>query len=94
MNYASFNPELDPHIADNRFKIKRVGTFAGAEITGLDLTQTLAPETIEALKLALQISDELQRYEVSDYQNTRSLIPEWAQDLGRIAKTVGKDILR
>jgi len=49
---------------------------------------------VEALKLALQISDELQRYEVSDYQGTRSLIPEWAQDLGRIAKTVGKDILR
>jgi predicted dehydrogenase len=49
---------------------------------------------VEALKLALQISDELQRYEVSDYQQTRSLIPDWAQDLGRIAKTVGKDILR
>ncbi|MFA6002855.1 MAG: Gfo/Idh/MocA family oxidoreductase [Elusimicrobiota bacterium] len=48
---------------------------------------------MEALKLALQISDELQRYEVSDYAETRSLIPPWAQDLGRIAKTVGKDIL-
>jgi predicted dehydrogenase len=49
---------------------------------------------VEALKLALQISDELQRYEVSDYTQTRPLIPPWAQDLGRIAKTVGKDILR
>lgn len=49
---------------------------------------------VEALKLALQISDELQRYEIAGYENTRSLIPEWAQDLGRIAKTVGKDILR
>ena len=49
---------------------------------------------MEALKLALQISDELQRYEVSDYAETRSLIPAWAQDLGRIAKSVGQDILR
>ena len=46
------------------------------------------------MKLALQISDELQRYEVSDYAETRSLIPAWAQDLGRIAKSVGQDILR
>jgi predicted dehydrogenase len=49
---------------------------------------------VEALKLALQISDELERYEASGAEQTRSLIPEWAQDLGRIAKTVGKDILR
>ncbi|HAM34346.1 MAG TPA: hypothetical protein DEB40_09130 [Elusimicrobia bacterium] len=49
---------------------------------------------IEALKLALQISEELERYEVSDYAEARSLIPPWAHDLGRIAKTVGKDILR
>ena len=49
---------------------------------------------VEALKLALQISEELERYEVSDYAATRSLIPSWAQDLGRIAKTVGKDMLR
>ena len=52
VTYASFNPELDPQIAANRFNLNRVGTFAGAEITGLDLTQPLAPETIEALKLA------------------------------------------
>lgn len=49
---------------------------------------------IEALKLALQISEELERYEVSDHQSTRSLIPSWAQDLGTLAKSVGKDILR
>jgi len=49
---------------------------------------------MEALKLALQIAEELQRYEVSDYAQARPLIPPWAQDLGRIAKSVGKDILR
>ena len=49
---------------------------------------------IEALKLALQISDELERYEVSNYQGTRPLIPDWARDLGTIAKSVGKDILK
>ncbi|OGR90804.1 MAG: hypothetical protein A2V88_02330 [Elusimicrobia bacterium RBG_16_66_12] len=49
---------------------------------------------VEALKLALQITDELQRYEVSGHASSRSLIPSWAQDLGKIAKTVGKDILR
>jgi predicted dehydrogenase len=48
---------------------------------------------IEALKLALQISEELERYEVSDHKTTRNLIPDWAQDLGTLAKTVGKDIL-
>jgi predicted dehydrogenase len=47
---------------------------------------------VAALKLALQISEELERYEVS--RNTRSLIPDWAQDLGTIAKTVGKDIFK
>jgi predicted dehydrogenase len=49
---------------------------------------------VEALKLALQISEELERYEVSGHAGSRSLIPEWAQDLGKIAKSVGKDILR
>jgi predicted dehydrogenase len=49
---------------------------------------------VEALKLALQISDELQRYELSGHAGSRSLIPNWAQDLGKIAKSVGKDILR
>ena len=49
---------------------------------------------VEALKLALQISEELERYELSDHKSTRSLIPSWAEDLGKIAKSVGKDILR
>jgi predicted dehydrogenase len=49
---------------------------------------------VEALKLALQISEELRRYEVSGHAGSRSLIPDWAQDLGKIAKSVGKDILR
>ena len=49
---------------------------------------------VEALKLALQISEELERYELSGHAGSRSLIPSWAQDLGKIAKTVGKDILR
>ena len=49
---------------------------------------------VEALKLALQISDELQRYELSGHAGSRSLIPSWAVDLGKIAKSVGKDILR
>ena len=53
-----------------------------------------AERGMEALKLALQISEELQRYEVSDLPSSRSLIPSWAQDLGKIAKSVGKDILR
>jgi len=49
---------------------------------------------VEALKLALQITDELQSYEISGHAGSRSLIPSWAADLGKIAKTVGKDILR
>ncbi len=49
---------------------------------------------VEALKLALQISDELERYHAAGAAGSRSLIPEWAQDLTKIAKTVGKDILR
>lgn len=49
---------------------------------------------VEALRLALQISEELRRYELSGHAGSRSLIPDWAQDLGKIAKSVGKDILR
>ena len=37
MTYASFNPELDPEIAGGQFSLRRVGTFAGAEITGLEI---------------------------------------------------------
>ena len=53
-----------------------------------------AERGVEALKLALQISEELERYELSGHTGSRSLVPSWAQDLGRVAKTVGKDILR
>lgn len=49
---------------------------------------------VEALKLALQIAEELERYELSGHAGSRSLVPSWAQDLARVAKTVGKDILR
>jgi predicted dehydrogenase len=49
---------------------------------------------LEALKLALQISDELQRYEVSNHTGSRSLVPDWASDLGVIAKSVGKDLFK
>ncbi len=49
---------------------------------------------VEALKLALQISEELERYELAGHAGSRSLVPSWAQDLGKIAKSVGKDILR
>ena len=49
---------------------------------------------VEALKLALQVSEELERYELSGHAGSRSLVPSWAQDLGKLAKSVGKDILR
>ncbi len=49
---------------------------------------------VEALKLALQISEELERYQLSGHSGSRSLVPSWAQDLGKLAKSVGKDILR
>lgn len=49
---------------------------------------------VEALKLALQISDELERYEVSGHAAARSLVPSWVQDLSTIAKSMGKDILQ
>ncbi|MBI4676752.1 MAG: Gfo/Idh/MocA family oxidoreductase [Elusimicrobia bacterium] len=48
---------------------------------------------VEALKLALQISDELERYEVSGHRAVRPLVPSWMQDLKAIAKDVGKDLL-
>ncbi len=46
MSYGSFNPELDPEISSGQFSLRRVGTFAGAEITGLDLTQPLDASTV------------------------------------------------
>lgn len=35
-----------------QFKVRRVGVFLGAEITGIDLTKPLDAQTVEALKLA------------------------------------------
>jgi taurine dioxygenase len=52
MNYASFNPDLDAQTSAGKFSLRRVGTFAGAEITGIDLTQSLDAPTVEALKSA------------------------------------------
>jgi len=52
-----------------------------------------AERGMEALKLALQVSDELERYVVSPESGVRSLIPPWVQDLHTIAKSVGKDIM-
>lgn len=46
---------------------------------------------LEALKLALQITEELERYELSDHK-TKTFLPEWVNDLGQIAKTVTRSI--
>lgn len=48
---------------------------------------------IEALKLALQISRELERYEVSSRAGSRPFLPAWAGDLSRIAKNVTRGVL-
>jgi predicted dehydrogenase len=48
---------------------------------------------IEALKLALQITDELEKYEVSGHQQSRAFLPNWAGDIGDLAKTVSKSVL-
>ena len=52
MSYTTFKPEVDTAISKEKFSLRRVGTFAGAEITGLDLTQELDAGTVEALKVA------------------------------------------
>ncbi len=48
---------------------------------------------IEALKLALQITEELERYELADHKQTRSILPPWAQQIARTATNtvLGKD---
>lgn len=50
MNETLFAPPA--HTPTASFQIKRVGVFLGAQITGLDLTQPLSQETVDALKLA------------------------------------------
>jgi len=37
---------------DAPITVRRVGAFLGAEVTGVDLSQPLAPETVEAIRLA------------------------------------------
>ena len=45
---------------------------------------------IEALKLALQITEELERYELSEHKQARSFLPSWAK---QIARTATKSVL-
>lgn len=52
MNYNSFKPEFDSPLSSAKFTVRRAGTFCGAEITGIDLTQPLDSETVEGLKNA------------------------------------------
>ena len=37
---------------DTPITVRRVGAFLGAEVTGIDLTEPLAPATVEAIRLA------------------------------------------
>ncbi|MEK9146177.1 MAG: Gfo/Idh/MocA family oxidoreductase [Elusimicrobiota bacterium] len=43
---------------------------------------------LEALRLALQITDELEKYELRGHHSPSPFLPDWASGLGRIAKTV------
>ncbi len=46
---------------------------------------------LEALKLALQISEELERYELSNHK-TKTFFPKWVDNLGKIAQTIKRSI--
>ncbi|HAH07999.1 MAG TPA: UDP-N-acetyl-D-glucosamine dehydrogenase [Elusimicrobia bacterium] len=48
---------------------------------------------MEALKLALQITDELEKYEVTGHQQVRAFLPSWVGGIGKIAQTVSKSVL-
>ena len=48
---------------------------------------------IEALKLALQITEELEKYELSDHRQTKAFLPSWANELSKIAREVSKSVL-
>jgi predicted dehydrogenase len=48
---------------------------------------------MEALKLALQITDELEKYSVAGHQQSREFLPSWVGDLGKIAQEVSKSVL-
>ena len=52
MTFASFKPDLTGTAQAARFQLRRLGTFAGAEITRIDLSQPLDAPTVEALKQA------------------------------------------
>lgn len=51
MEMPVFRPSA-PTLSPTPFQLRRVGVFLGAEITGIDLTGPLDPETVEALKEA------------------------------------------
>ncbi|MFA6092427.1 MAG: Gfo/Idh/MocA family oxidoreductase [Elusimicrobiota bacterium] len=48
---------------------------------------------MEALKLALQITDELEKYELAGHSQSRSFLPNWAGGIGRIAQSVSQSVL-
>jgi len=48
---------------------------------------------IEALKLALKITEELEKYELSSHKRAPSFIPPWAEDLGKIARSAAKSVM-
>ena len=52
MNFVTFKPELSGSSQTEHLQLRRLGTFAGAEITGIDLSQALDEPTVEALKQA------------------------------------------
>jgi taurine dioxygenase len=52
MDYSTFSATFDSKLSSADFNLRRVGTFAGAEITNIDLTKPLTASTIDALKYA------------------------------------------
>ena len=48
---------------------------------------------LEALKLALQITEELERYELSEHKRAPSFMPSWAQGLTSLAKSATRSVL-
>ena len=52
MELSVMKPTTQAQSDDAPFKLRRMGVFLGAEITGIDLTQPLDTGTVEALKQA------------------------------------------
>lgn len=48
---------------------------------------------LEALKLALQITEELEKYELSDRTRAPSFMPAWAAELGKTLRGAAKSVL-